>query len=123
MKALDRRLPALGMKRAAAETRLLGYCYADVGAGFARKWLFPQSIVDALAYQCEPFKNEVCEPMAGLVHLAAWRARAREANLEEKDLIHSFPDVVASALGIDIDMALQQDPIDWTSKAEVAVLV
>src|ERR1035437_99340 len=60
MEALDRRLPALGMKRAAAETKLLGYCYADVGAGFARKWLFPQSIVDALAYQCEPFKNEVC---------------------------------------------------------------
>ncbi len=123
MKALDRHVPVLGMKRAAAEAKLLGYCYADVGAGFARKWQFPQAIVDALAYQREPFKNEVCEPMAGLVHLAVWRARAREADYDDKDLIHSFPDVVASALGIDIDMALQQDPIDWTSKAEVAVLV
>ena len=38
-------------------------------------------------------------------------------------LIDNFPDVVALALGIDIDMALQQDPIDWTSKMEIAVLV
>lgn len=120
---LNRQVPALGLKRAAVERKLLGYCFADVGAGFARSWQFPQPIVDALEYQCAPFENDVYEPMAGIVHLAAWRARAREANCSDQDLIDSFPDVVALALGIDIDMALQQEPINWTSRAEVAVLV
>lgn len=121
--ALNLQVAPLGMKRAVAERKLLGYCYADVGAGFARSWKFPTPIVDALEHQCLPFENDVYEPMAGVLHLAVWRARAREANYDEQDLIDNFPDVVALALGIDIDMALQQDPIDWTSKSEVSVLV
>jgi HD-like signal output (HDOD) protein len=121
--ALGRQVPPFGLKRAAAERKLLGYCYADVGAGFARNWQFPQPVVDALAHQYAPFDNGVYEPMAGILHLAAWRARAKEANYNEQDLTDNFPDVVGLALGIDIDMALQQDPIDWTSRAEVAVLV
>lgn len=123
MAALDRRIPPLGLKRAVAEQKILGFSYADVGAGFAQSWLFPQPIVDALKHQLAPFEHDVYEPMAGILHLAAWRARAREAGYEAKELIHNFPDVVALALGIDIDMALQQDPIDWTSRAEVEVLV
>ena len=121
--ALARHVPPLSLKRAAAERKLLGYCYADVGAGFARIWQFPQPIVDALQYQCTPFENDVYEPMAGIVHLAAWRARAREANYDQQTLIDNFPDVVALTLEIDIDMVLQQEPIDWTSRAEVAILV
>ena len=50
-------------------------------------------------------------------------ARAKEANLEQQELIDNFPDVVALTLGIDIDMVLQQDPIDWTSRSEVAIMV
>ena len=123
MASLNQQVPPLGLKRAAAERRLLGYSYADVGAGFARSWYFPQPIVDALEHQYEPFENDVYEPMAGVLHLAAWRARAGEANFDEQELIDNFPDVVALALGLDIDMALQQVPIDWTSKAEVADLV
>jgi HD-like signal output (HDOD) protein len=120
---LNRQVPVLGLKRATAELNLLGYCYADVGAGFAKNWKFPKQIVDALAYQVVPFETGVYEPMAGILHLAAWRARAKQANYDEQQLIDNFPDVVALALGIDIDMALQQEPIDWTSKTEVAVLV
>jgi HD-like signal output (HDOD) protein len=121
--ALDQEVPPLGLKRAAAERKLLGYCYADVGAGFARSWQFPQPTVDALEHQCAPFENGVYEPMAGILHLASWRARTKEANFDQQDLTVNFPDVVALALGIDIDMALQQDPIDWTSRTEVSILV
>lgn len=119
---LDQQVAPLGMKRAAAERKLLGFCYADVGACFAQSWLFPQPIVDAIEHQCAPFENDVYEPMAGIVHLAAWRARARESDYDAQELTDNFPDVVALALGIDIDMALQQDPIDWTSRTEVEVL-
>jgi HD-like signal output (HDOD) protein len=120
---LNLKLAPLSPNRAEAEQKLLGYCYADVGAGFARNWQFPQPTVDALAHQCVPFDNDVYEPMAGILHLAVWRARAREANFSEQKQIDTFPDVVALALSIDIDMVLQQDPIDWTSREEVSVLV
>ncbi len=123
LSALESIAPPLGLKRAAVERKRLGFCYANVGAGFARNWQFPQSIVDAIEHQEAPFAGDVYEPMAGILHLAAWRARAREADYDQQDLTDNFPDVVALTLGIDIDMALQQDPIDWTSKAEVAILV
>jgi HD-like signal output (HDOD) protein len=119
MAQLNEQGPPLGLKRAKAERRMFGYCYAQVGAGFARKWQFPQGIVDALEYQYTPFENDVYEPLAGVIHLASWRARAKEANMTEKELATSFPDVVGLALGLDIDMVLQQSPIDWTGKAEV----
>lgn len=116
MAALDPELPPLDLRRARAETRALGFCYAQVGAGYARLWHFPQTIVDALAHQIEPFENEVYEPLAGVIHLASWRARAREADLSDKALAVSFPGPVGEVLGLDIDMVLQQDPIDWLSQ-------
>jgi HD-like signal output (HDOD) protein len=123
MATLNQQISPFDPKRVAAERRLLGYSYADVGSGFAREWQFPQPIVDALENQCRPFENDVYEPMAGVLHLAVWRGRAKEAGYNDEDLTSHFPDAVALALGIDIDMALQQDPIEWTVKAEVDVLV
>jgi hypothetical protein len=60
----------------------------------------------------------VYEPLAGVLHLAAWRARAREAGLGQRELAVSFPGEVGVALGLDIDMVLQQDPIDWTVRPD-----
>lgn len=114
--ALDREVPALDLRRAKAEWLRFGYCYAQAGAGFARQWKFPQPIVDALEHQDQPFENTVYEPLAGVIHLASWRARAKEANLSDKDLAVTFPGSVGEVLGLDIDMVLQQDPIDWTAQ-------
>ena len=113
---LNRKVAPLDLKRAKLERRSFGFCYAQVGAGFARQWQFPQPIVDALEHQYAPFDNDVYEPLAGLIHLATWRARAREANLSDKALAVSFPGSVGEVLGLDIDMVLQQDPIDWSAQ-------
>lgn len=113
---LDREVAPLDLRRARAERKYFGFCYAQVGAGYARHWLFPQPIVDALEHQYEPFENNVYEPLAGVIHLATWRARAKEANLDERALAVSFPGEVGEVLGLDIDMVLQQDPIDWNDQ-------
>ena len=76
----------------------------------------PGVVVDALHYQHAPFDNRAYEPLAGVIHLAVWRVRAHESGLDEKEMVVSFPDQVALALGLDIDMVLRQDPIDWTPK-------
>jgi len=114
---LDKNYPPLSLKRARAERKLLGFCYAQVGAGLARKWHFPQAMVDALEHQYAPFDNNVYEPLAGVIHLAAWRARAKEARMSSRQLAVSFPGTVGVALGLDIDMVLQQDPIDWSAQS------
>ena len=110
---LDSQVGPLDLKRASAERAAFGFSYAEVGAGLANKWHFPQIMVDALEHQCAPFERDVYEPLAGLIHLASWRARAREANLSERGLAVTFPGAVGEVLGIDIDMVLQEESFDW----------
>jgi HD-like signal output (HDOD) protein len=112
---LDHDIDPLDLRRAKAERVHLGYCYASVGAGYARMWHFPQPMVDALEHQYAPFENNVYEPLAGVIHLAAWRARGKEANLTDRGLAVTFPGEVGVVLGLDIDMVLQQDPFDWAA--------
>ena len=78
-------------------------------------WHFPQPMVDALEHQYAPFENNVYEPLAGVIHLAAWRARAKEADMNERAMAGSFPDSVGVALDLDVDAVLQQDPFDWAA--------
>ena len=116
MVALDQELSPFDLRRAKAEFSRFGYCYAQVSAAYARQWLFPQPMVDALEHQEEPFDNNVYEPLAGVIHLAAWRARAKEAKLNEREMAVTFPGAVGEALNLDIDMVLQQDPFDWRGR-------
>lgn len=116
MAALDREVPALDARRARAERKMFEFDYAQVGAGYARQWLFPEAIVDAIAHQDTPFLNEAYEPLAGVVHLAIWRARCKLGGLSQREMAVTFPGSVGEVLALDIDMVLQQDPIDWTSQ-------
>ncbi|MDP3654508.1 MAG: HDOD domain-containing protein [Rhodoferax sp.] len=112
---LDQAVAPLDMRRAKTERQEFGFCFASVGAGFARMWQFPQPMVDALEHQYAPFENNVYEPLAGVIHLAAWRARGNEAKMSERELAVTFPGPVGETLGLDIDMVLQQDPFDWST--------
>jgi HD-like signal output (HDOD) protein len=115
MAEIDKELGPLDLKRARAELYAFGYNYAHVGGAYARQWRFPQPMVDALEHQYAPFSNNVYEPLAGVIHLAAWRARAREAQLNDRALAVTFPGEVGEVLDLDIDMVLQQDPFDWSA--------
>jgi HD-like signal output (HDOD) protein len=110
---LDRDIGPFDLGRADAERQTLGFCYAQVGAGLARLWQYPQPMVDALEHQYAPFEHEVYEPLAGVIHLATWRVRSQEAGLPERGLAVTFPGAVGEVLGLDIDMVLQQNPFDW----------
>ena len=113
-------VPPLDMRRGKIEQRILGYSYTHVSAALAQRWLLPQVVVDALQYQAAPFENTAYEPLAGIIHLAAWRVRGREAGLSERELAVTFPGEIGLMLGLDIDMVLQQDPIDWTVRPDAA---
>ncbi len=101
------------LRRIEFEVRLLGLSYAQVSAGVAKRWQLPQVLVEALCYQATPLDNDSYEPLAAVLHLAIWRARAREAQLGERELAVTYPGEVGMTLGLDIDTVLQQDPINW----------
>ncbi len=111
---LDMGTPPFDLNRAAAEKALFGYTYADVGAGMAEKWQFPPEMVSALAHQVEPFEGENYDPLGGILHLASWRARAEEIQLDEQGLVATFPDMVGLTLGLDLDSVLGKDPSEWS---------
>ena len=119
MATLDAQIAPMDPRRARIERKLLNLDYAQVGAAFARQWMFPETIVDAIEHQDAPFRNDAYEPLAGVIHLAAWRARSKHAGLSQREMAVTFPGSVGEVLALDIDMVLQQDPIDWNSQRSV----
>lgn len=116
MADIDAEVGVFDLRRARTEQRRLGFAHAQVVAGLARAGHCPAAMVDALAHQIEPFANDVYEPLAAVIHLATWRARAQLAGLDEAALADTFPGAVADILGLDMDLVLQQDPFDWFAR-------
>lgn len=123
MAELDAAVPVFDLQRAAAEQKLLGYSYAHVGAAFASAWSLPKLLIDVLAYHVDPTVPNCREPLAAVVHLAAWRARAHEVHLGLEALLESYPETIASALHLDSKRVLDEHLIDWTSVQEVSGLL
>lgn len=116
MAQMDAATELLAIERAEIEFQAFGYTYADVGAALARSWRFPGSIVAAIAYQRAPFDNDLYEPMAGVIHMAAWRARAAELKQSRADLIHTYPDEIGELLRLDPDLLMD----DFAGVLEIA---
>jgi len=114
--ALDDKAKPLDFRRWRVERRAFDFCFTEVSAWLVRQWHFPTLIEQALLHAHAPFKGDAqgAEPLAGVVHLAVWRARCRHAGLSENAMTVTFPSEVAEVLGLDIDAVLQQDPIDWS---------
>jgi HD-like signal output (HDOD) protein len=123
MAPLDLSVSPLDFNRAAAEKAALGYSYAEVGAGLVERWQFPVEMVSALANQISPFEGEAYDPLAGVLHLASWRARAEELKLDDNGLAATFPDMVGLTLGLDLDSVLGKDPSEWSISQALGAFV
>ncbi|MGE0100634.1 MAG: HDOD domain-containing protein [Hydrogenophaga sp.] len=106
---LDRSVPMLDLKRSRAERGIFGYSYAEVGAALAREWHFPKRMINAIEHQTAPFDNDVYEPIAGVIHIGSWRARAEEQAMRSELLINTYPDPVGLVLGIDPDTVVAEE--------------
>ena len=81
---------------------------------WSKSWQFPVEMVSALTNQLAPFEGEAYDPLAGVLHLASWRARAEELQLDDNGLAATFPDMVGLTLGLDLDSVLGKDPSEWS---------
>ncbi len=120
--------PFLSFERSSKEQELLGYNHADVSAAFIDQWDFPQNLVHALGvYALQVGHGHAAQkdhdPMAAMLHLAAWRARCQILGLDEDKMRENFPASAATELGLNLSDVLEKDPAEWTSSAQVAMFV
>ena len=75
-------------------------------------------MIDAIEHQAAPFDNEVYEPIAGVIHIASWRARAEELSMGSEGLINTYPDPIGLVLGIDPDTVIGEEIPSLTRHAD-----
>lgn len=110
MLEVDKIANALDARRFDVETNSFGYNFADVGAELAVRWKFPNEFAVAIRTFPHPLEQDKMDVMAGIIHLAAWRARAFEHNLNAEELQSTFPADVATQLGLSADLVLNTMP-------------
>lgn len=109
MRPVEQQTPLLALDRAVTEYQQFGYCYAEAGAALARHWHLPNLLAVAIEQHGNPLAHEPVEPLAAVLHMAAWRARVLVNGNRPDDLIHSYPDMVSELLQLDPDWLVQPD--------------
>ena len=111
---LDLRIDAYGAGRLEAERAAFGYTFAEVGAELAVRWKFPDIFPDTMRAFPDPLGHTPHSRMAGVMHLATWRAQAEEVTIpaEQRDEYRAatLPAEVAASLGLAAGELLEQMP-------------
>lgn len=105
--------------RYTAQIADLGYAWPEVGAAFAARWRFPESIIEAVRYQCNPQDGQDSKTLSSVLYLARWSARAHELDIEGTALFDPFSQGVADAIGLsDAERLREEHAIAWTPADE-----
>ena len=110
MLPVDTALGLLDPNRLTAEQAAFGYTHADVGAELARRWKFPTRFSSAIAGAANPLAQPDFDPLAALVHIAAWRSRSQENHLSTQDLEGAWASEVAAKIPLSRNAVLQDLP-------------
>ncbi|HET6789294.1 MAG TPA: HDOD domain-containing protein [Aquabacterium sp.] len=107
---LDKLAGPLDPRRFDMERSSFGYNFATVGAELARQWKFPPTFAEAIEHFPEPLAHQPFNSTAGIIHLAAWRARAEHNGLNEAELAATIPTEVCQQLKLDPNVFLKEMP-------------
>ncbi|MDH1700673.1 HDOD domain-containing protein [Comamonas terrigena] len=110
---LDEAMDIWDPRRARMEERHWGHCATHTTAALLKQWRLPRELVDSLQCMENPLAFDQFEPMAGVLHLAVWRIRTQAAQWDERSTALSFPSEVGVAMGLDMDVVMQQDTSRW----------
>lgn len=107
---LDKTCDPLDARRADLERTSFGYDHAEVGAELLRLWKLPSVLVDAVGGHVSPLQAARFEPLAGVLHLAVWRARAHLFSLNADELRQTLPEAVCAKLDLSAAAVLDEMP-------------
>jgi HD-like signal output (HDOD) protein len=110
MLAVDAAQGLLDPNRLVAEQTSFGYTHADVGAELARRWKFPAQFSQAIAGAANPLAQAEVDPLAALVHIAAWRSRAQENQLSPQEQEAAWSANLAAKIPLSRNAVLQDLP-------------
>ncbi len=94
-----------GGRTADVQMAMLGYNYADVGAELAKRWKFPEEIVEGICQHAAPLEAKEGTTLAGLVYLAVYINDCQKNNASEKEILQNFPVEVAVSINMDTQKA------------------
>jgi HD-like signal output (HDOD) protein len=109
MLAVSRVAGGFDPRRGDVEKHSFGYHFADVGARLAELWRFPKAYPAALQGWMDPLEEEELNRLAGIIHIAAWRARCDENALDPEEIAGTAPIKLLGALGLE-DTLLEEMP-------------
>jgi len=107
---VDKVASPIDARRLDVERTTFGYDFADVGAELAKRWRFPEEFSTVIKGFAAPLETEPFNRIAGIVHIAAWRARAEENDYSPEEMESTFPESVAAKLGIAAAVVLEELP-------------
>jgi len=107
---IDKIAGTLDARRSGVERNSFGYDFYDVGAELAKRWRFPDTFSTTIKASAEPLVAQNFEPIAGIVHVASWRARAEENKFNAEELEATLPLDVVHKLGLKPDLILKEMP-------------
>lgn len=108
--ALDKIAGTYDARRIEEERAAFGYTFADVGAALALHWKFPAIFAETLQAFPAPLAQDAPNRIAGVLHLAAWRARIEHSGAGRDEAEASFPGEVAASLGLAPELLLGRMP-------------
>lgn len=106
----DKLIPPLDPRRFDLERTSFGYDFSAVGAALSRAWKFPLAFAEAIEGFPNPLAQTPFDHMAGILHLAAWRARAEHNGLSAEEMEGIFPAAVAEQLDLSAAVVLKEMP-------------
>jgi|JI61114DRNA_FD_contig_51_1663481_length_1064_multi_1_in_0_out_0_1 HD-like signal output (HDOD) protein len=107
---IDKIAGLLDARRLDVERTSFGYDFSDVGAELARRWRFPDNFSSVIKGFPQPLAVEKFEPLAGVIHIAVWMARAEENKYTKEEMEATIPTDVLVKLGISTDYVLSEMP-------------
>jgi HD-like signal output (HDOD) protein len=107
---LDKLASPMDSRRIDMESTSFGYSFANVGAELARQWRFPLAFGEAITKFPDPLHHEPFDPVAAVIHVAVWRARAEHNNLSAEELAATVPAEVCKKLGLNPEEFIRDMP-------------
>ncbi|UXY14891.1 HDOD domain-containing protein [Chitiniphilus purpureus] len=90
---------ATGGNRVRLEETQIGFDYVQVGAELARRWSFPNEIVEAIRHQHDPQQQQPPSALTQVLSLAIYVVDQQEREATPEQFIAGFPDATAAAVG------------------------
>ena len=111
---LSQQVPVWDPRRPALEVQQLGYSTHQTTVALLRSWGLPTTLCQLIRDMEQPLKAKDLEPLSVVLHLSVWAQRARFSRWSEREQVRAFPVEEALAVGLDMDVVLQQETPDWS---------